>query len=112
MTTMGRHGFGLVGRRLVQAVPVLIFGTFVVFGLLKLIPGDIAITLAGDNATDARIAEIRTLYGLDRPFLVQYGSWLFHALQGDLSHSLLSGEAVAESIAQDKDLTKSLLHDA
>ena len=96
----GRQGLALLGRRLAQAVPVVIFGTFVVFGLLKLIPGDIAVTLAGDNATDARIAEIRMLYGLDRPFLAQYGSWLFHAMQGDLSQSLLSGEPVAQSIAR------------
>ena len=71
-----------------------------VFGLLKLVPGDIAVTLAGDNATDERIAEIRKLYGLDRPFLVQYGAWLGKAVQGDLSQSLLSGEKVATSIAR------------
>lgn len=90
----------VIRRRLLQALPVLVLATFVVFGLLKLMPGDIAITLAGENATDQRIAEIRTLYGLDRPFLVQYGSWLAHAAQGDLSKSLASGEPVAQSIAR------------
>ncbi|MDH4391975.1 MAG: ABC transporter permease [Aquabacterium sp.] len=90
----------VIRRRLLQAVPVLVLATFVVFGLLKLMPGDIAITLAGENATEARIAEIRTLYGLDRPFLVQYGSWLGHAVQGDLSKSLANGEPVAQSIAR------------
>lgn len=89
-----------IRRRLLQAVPVLVLATFVVFGLLKLMPGDIAITLAGENATEQRIAEIRTLYGLDRPFLVQYGSWLAHAVQGDLSKSLATGEQVAVSIAR------------
>lgn len=90
----------VIRRRLLQAVPVLVLATFVVFGLLKLMPGDIAITLAGENATEVRIAEIRTLYGLDRPFLVQYGSWLGHAVQGDLSKSLANGEPVATSIAR------------
>lgn len=90
----------VIRRRLMQAVPVLILATFVVFGLLKLMPGDIAITLAGENATEERIAEIRHLYGLDRPFLVQYGSWLGNAVQGDLSKSLASGEAVVTSIAR------------
>ncbi|MBC7728597.1 MAG: ABC transporter permease [Microbacteriaceae bacterium] len=90
----------VIRRRLLQALPVLVLATFVVFGLLKLMPGDIAITLAGENATDQRIAEIRALYGLDRPFLVQYGSWLVHAAQGDLSKSLASGEPVAQSIAR------------
>jgi peptide/nickel transport system permease protein len=87
-------------RRLMQAVPVVIFATFVVFSLLKLVPGDIAVTLAGENATEERIAEINQLYGLDRPFLVQYGSWLVRAVQGDLSNSLMSGEAVLTSIAR------------
>lgn len=90
----------VIRRRLLQAVPVLVLATFVVFGLLKLMPGDIAITLAGENATEARIAEIRELYGLNRPFLVQYGSWLFNAVQGDLSRSLASGEPVITSIAR------------
>lgn len=90
----------VIRRRLLQAVPVVLLATFVVFGLLKMMPGDIAITLAGENATEARIAEIRELYGLNRPFLVQYGSWLFHAVQGDLSRSLASGEPVITSIGR------------
>ncbi len=87
-------------QRLLQALPVVLFATFVAFGLLKLIPGDIAVTLAGDNASDQRIAEIRQLYGLDRSFLSQYFSWIAGALQGDLSRSLLTGEAVADSLAR------------
>jgi peptide/nickel transport system permease protein len=84
----------LIGRRLAQIVPVIVLATFVVFGLLQLIPGDIAITLAGENATDDRIAQIRTEYGLDRPFLVQYASWLWKAAHFDLSRSFLSNEPV------------------
>ena len=90
----------VIRRRLLQALPVLALATLVVFGLLKLMPGDIAITLAGENATDQRIAEIREQYGLNRPFLVQYGSWLANAFQGDLSKSLATGEPVATSIAR------------
>jgi peptide/nickel transport system permease protein len=90
----------VIGGRLLQAVPVILLATFMVFALLKLVPGDIAVTLAGDNATDARITEIRKIYGLDRPFLVQYGAWLAYVMQGDLSQSLLTGEKVAVSIAR------------
>ncbi|MFO1133724.1 MAG: ABC transporter permease [Rhodoblastus sp.] len=90
----------VIGRRLLQAAPVIVLATFIVFGLLKLLPGDVAVTLAGDNATDQRIEEIRRLYGLDRPFLVQYGAWLWKAAQGDLSQSILSGEHVIASIAR------------
>ncbi len=90
----------VIGRRLLQALPVILLATFIVFSLLKLVPGDIAVAMAGDNATDARIEEIRRIYGLDRPFLVQYGSWLVHALQGDLSQSLLTSEKVVASIGR------------
>jgi peptide/nickel transport system permease protein len=90
----------VIGSRLLQALPVMLLATFMVFSLLKLVPGDIAVTLAGENASDARIEEIRRIYGLDRPFLLQYGSWLTGALQGDLSQSLLSGEQVATSIGR------------
>ena len=85
-------------RRLLQAVPVIVLATFIVFALLKLVPGDVAVTLAGDNASDARIAEIRHLYGLDRPFIVQYAAWLWKAAHGDLSVSLISSEPVRISI--------------
>src|SRR5262249_3360592 len=90
----------VIGGRLLQALPVILLATFIVFALLKLVPGDIAVTLAGDNASDARIAEIRSIYGLDRPFLVQYGVWLGKVVQGDLSQSLLTGEQVATSIGR------------
>ena len=90
----------LIARRLLQAVPVIVLATIIVFGLLKLVPGDVAITLAGDNASDERIAEIRHIYGLDQPFLVQYGAWLWKAVHGDLSKSLISGEPVITSIAR------------
>ena len=42
----------VIRRRRLQALPVLVLATFVVFGLLKLMPGDIAIMLAGENATE------------------------------------------------------------
>ena len=88
----------MIGRRLAQIVPVMVLATFVVFGLLQLVPGDIAVTLAGENATDARIAQIRASYGLDRPFLLQYLSWLWNAVHLDLSRSYLSNEPVLDQI--------------
>ncbi len=88
----------LVGRRVLQFVPVIVLATFVVFGLLKLVPGDLAATLAGEYATEERIAAIREEYGLNDPFLVQYGRWLWHAAQLDLSKSFQSNEPVLEQI--------------
>jgi len=90
----------LIGRRLWQLLPIIVFATFVVFSLLQLVPGDPAVTLAGDYASKERIEEIRHLYGLDQPLLVQYGVWLLHAVQGDLGRSLLSSAPVVDLIAQ------------
>lgn len=90
----------LLGRRLGQIVPVVLLATVLVYGLMQLVPGDPAVTLAGDNASPQRIAEIREQYGLDRPFLVQYGTWLGHAATGDLSHSLLTGVPVRQAIIE------------
>ena len=97
---MRRKRVRLALRRGAQVIPVLILATLVVFLLLQLVPGDPAITLAGENATDAHIEEIRHLYGLDRPLLVQYLHWLASAAQGDLSRSLISSESVRTSILQ------------
>jgi peptide/nickel transport system permease protein len=90
----------LIGRRLWQLLPIIVFATFVVFSLLQLVPGDPAVTLAGDYASKERIEEIRHLYGLDQPLLVQYGVWLLHAAMGDLGKSLLSSAPVTDLIAQ------------
>ena len=90
----------LIGRRLWQLLPIVVFATFVVFSLLQLVPGDPAVTLAGDYASKERIAEIRQLYGLDQPFVVQYGVWLLHAVKGDLGRSLLSSAPVFDLILQ------------
>jgi peptide/nickel transport system permease protein len=87
-------------RRAAQVIPVLILATLVVFLLLHLVPGDPAVTLAGENATEAHIAEIRHIYGFDQPLLMQYLHWLANAAQGDLSHSLISSESVRTSILQ------------
>jgi len=72
----------------------ILLATLLAFGLLKLVPGDIAVTLAGDNASNQQILEIRQLCGLDKPFLVQYLKWLWRVAHGDLSRSLLTGDAV------------------
>ncbi len=90
----------MVASRLLQAIPILVLATFIVFSLMQLIPGDIAITLAGENASMDRIAQIREALGLNQPFFAQYGHWLWHAAQGDFGQSLLSGEPVAKTIAR------------
>lgn len=89
----------LVGRRLLQAVPVLFLVTFCSFMVLHISPGDPALLLAGEQPTPAAVEAIRKFYGLDRPILVQYADWLWHVLHGDLGISLLSRQPVIKTIA-------------
>jgi peptide/nickel transport system permease protein len=82
-------------RRLLQAVPVVFFSTFLVFLVIHLIPGDAAAVLAGPNATPQALAAIRHDMGLDQPLPVQYAVWLGRLLQGDLGRSTLSGQPIS-----------------
>jgi peptide/nickel transport system permease protein len=59
-----------------------------VFSLLPVAPGDPAAIIAGDQASPADIAGIRASLGLDRPYLVRFGSWAWDVLNGDLGHPL------------------------
>jgi peptide/nickel transport system permease protein len=93
-----RHYGRIIGRRLVHMLPIVLLATFLIFGLMQLVPGDLALTLAGDYATPELVEHIRQYYHLDQPFIVQYGQWLWSALHGDLGRSFLSQEDVAQSI--------------
>ena len=83
-------------RRLIQAIPVIFFSTFLVFMVIHLIPGDAAAVLAGPNATPQALAAIRADMGLDQPLPVQYAVWISHVLQGDLGKSTLSGQPIVK----------------
>ncbi len=70
---MGRGQYIL--RRLVQMVPVLIGVTIIVFALIRAIPGDPAVAMLGERATEEAIVRLRKNMGLDEPLYVQY--WYF-----------------------------------
>jgi len=73
---------------------------FVVFSLLYLTPGDPAAILAGDAATDDDIKRIRATLGLDEPFLVRFGGWIWALLHGDLGTSIFTNLPVTHLIGQ------------
>jgi ABC-type dipeptide/oligopeptide/nickel transport system permease component len=90
---------GYVARRLLLLLPVLLGVSLVVFGALRLIPGDPARLLAGDDATEDVVESLRRRFGLDRPLPVQYAFWLGHVVAGDLGRSFKSGRPVTTEIA-------------
>ncbi len=91
---------GYITRRLLGAVPVLLGVSFVVFFAMQLVPGDIAKSLLGPLATEETVEEFRRYLGLDEPIIVQYGKWLWHALQGDLGRSFSNNMPVTDLLGQ------------
>ena len=87
-------------RRLFQLVIVLFGVTLITFGMLKLVPGDPALMLAGKNPTPERVAFIRHDRGLDRPFYVQYVKYVQALVRGDFGESLYTSRPVAEMIKE------------
>jgi peptide/nickel transport system permease protein len=92
--------FAYIARRLLATIPVMGVVAIFVFSLLYLSPGDPAVVIGGDTATAEDIEKIRAKLGLDRPFLVQFGSWLFAVLQGDLGISIFTNLPVSKLILQ------------
>jgi peptide/nickel transport system permease protein len=70
----------------------------IVFVLVRLVPGDPALLIAGTDSTAEQVAEIRTALGLDLPVARQYVQWLGRVVQGDLGRSLFSKEPVARDL--------------
>jgi len=99
---------GLILRRLVSAVPVLILVSLISFVLIWLVPGDAASELAGPGATTAELARIRMDLGLDQPVWMQALHWYRNLLSGDLGHSLLLNRSVAQAVLERLPVTLSL----
>lgn len=86
-------------KRLLILIPTLLGVSFIVFLLLYLSPGDAALAVAGPDATKEAVDAIRESLGLNRPFIVQYGSYLKNLIfHFDLGTSYQSGKAVSEAL--------------
>jgi peptide/nickel transport system permease protein len=79
-----------------------------VFSLLYLTPGDPAVVIAGDFATEQDIARIRERLGLNEPFLVRFGTWLWAVLRGDLGISIFTNLPVTTLVGQRVEATVAL----
>src|SRR6266513_2733303 len=96
-------------RRVLSTVPVMAIVALFGFSLLYIAPGDPAAVIAGDQASPDDVERIRQALGLDRPFLVQFGSWLWRILHVDLGTSIFTNLPVASLIAQRIEPTFSLM---
>jgi peptide/nickel transport system permease protein len=96
-------------RRVLATMPVMAIVAFFVFSLLYIAPGDPAAVIAGDQASPADVERIRQSLGLDQPFLVQFWTWLWRILHGDLGTSIFTNLPVSALIAQRIEPTLSLM---
>jgi peptide/nickel transport system permease protein len=96
-------------RRVLSTIPVMAIVALFVFSLLYIAPGDPAAIIAGDQATPADVDRIRAGLGLDRPFLIRFGEWLWHVVNGDLGVSIFTNLPVTRMIAQRVEPTVSLM---
>ena len=87
-------------RRLLLMIPVLFLVTVGIFVIIRLSPGDPALTYAGEDKDPATIAALRVQLGLDQPIPIQYAAWLSRAVQGDLGRSFQTNQRVVAAIGE------------
>ena len=85
-------------RRLIQTVIVLVLVSLIAFSLLHITPGDPALIMLGNEATQAQIDALRQELWLDRPLLAQYAHWLANVLRGDFGTSIYYHDRVTKLI--------------
>jgi peptide/nickel transport system permease protein len=87
-------------RRLLSGLPVLLGVSILVFVMMRLIPGDVVDRILGSEVglTEERRAELRRLFGIDRPLHIQYLDWISHVVRGDLGISLLNRRPVFDDL--------------
>ncbi len=91
---------GLVGRRLVAAIPTLFGVLIVTFLLLNVVPGDPVAEMVGERADSATIAQLRAELRLDDPLPVQFGHYLWGVMRGDLGRSYITQRPVLGDLAE------------
>ena len=90
---------GYIARRVLQAIPVLLGTTFLIYYMVFAMPGDPIVALFGDKTPPPQVLEqLRERYHLDQPFIVQYLIFLGNIFRGDLGTSF-SGQPVSEILA-------------
>jgi ABC-type dipeptide/oligopeptide/nickel transport system permease component len=87
-------------KRLLLAIPTLLAMLTAVFVLVRLVPGDPAAAMLGDQASAAALAALRTQLGLNLPLHTQYLNFLGDALTGNFGYSLSNGQSVLREVAE------------
>jgi peptide/nickel transport system permease protein len=98
-----------LGKRLLVSVPILFGMSVVVFGILRLVPGDPVYSILGLNATPKLVAQLHQQLHLSDPIFVQYAAWIGGVLHGDFSYDYRSGQPITQLIGQAMPVTIELV---
>jgi peptide/nickel transport system permease protein len=89
-----------IAVRAARLAGVLVAITIVSFAFMKAIPGDPVAIRLGDHASAAQANALRSALGLDKPWFVQLGLYLWHAMHGDLGRSIVDNQTVVSKLTQ------------
>jgi peptide/nickel transport system permease protein len=106
---IGRSAWRRLRTQALTLLAVLLAATALTFAVTEVLPGDAAVAILGENATQQELAALRTELGLDRPLAVRYLDWLRKAATGDLGRSYRTHEPIASMIAQRLPVTIELI---
>src|ERR1700677_2274395 len=81
-------------RRRLQAIPILLGVSLVVFGLVHIVPGNPIDMLMPPEASPEVIAQMKAAFGFDKPLYIQYLLWLWRAIHGDFGVSVFNASPV------------------
>lgn len=87
-----------IAKRLLAMIPVLIGITFIIYTILALTPGDPAVAILGETATQEQIEELRKEMGLNDFFVIRYFKYIFNAVRGDFGTSYRTGLSVVSEL--------------
>jgi peptide/nickel transport system permease protein len=88
-------------KRVLYLIPVLVGVALIVFTLLYITPGDPARMMLGERASEDALRQFRAEQGLDKPFFIQFGNFLFKAVtKGDVGRSYITKRPVTEEIIE------------
>src|ERR1700733_2515025 len=99
----------VVGKRLMQSIPVLGGVTLITSRVLNVLPGNPALAILGQQATAQSQATLEQQLGLNQPLVERYFTWLGHVLQGHLGDSLITRQSVLTELSQRAPVTIELL---
>jgi peptide/nickel transport system permease protein len=99
-------------RRILLMIPTLLGAVTLIFLLMRLLPGDVALYILGSGESSEvnkqALQQIREDLGLDQPLLVQYGQWLWGAVRLDFGNSYWTRQPVTEELKRRYPITANL----